>query len=1173
MRVERLEVFGFKSFMERLVLPLERGITGVVGPNGCGKSNVVDALRWVLGETRASQLRGDVLEDVIFNGTESLRPLGLAEVSVVLRADTESFYHDLLSYYEQVESAAPPELSGAHKAEPERGGAAAGDAAEGGPAHRQLEVVDGGPAAGDSAADMAVPDSGASPASSELRAQVGSPEGENTDQLPAAVHSSERGGDAASPESAAPTVSPEVAAAEEASSFVADIKASLSKYAWLQSVSEVQVTRRLYRSGESEFFINKVSCRLKDVRELFRVVGLAARGYTIIAQGEIGRIISAKPDDRRLVIEEAAHIAGFREHMNAVGKRLSDTQAQLVRMDDVIKEVTRQVANLKRQATRAVTRAQLKAELSAAERVLFTDTLARLRNRLEQCASTIKGLVEQEQVAQQELQAAQGDEQRAREESMRFDTEIEQLRLEADKIKEELSKRGRELSLAEARLREITSLLQARSTEVRRLEERRVLLTQRQRDSREALGRFEAHERELTEALAALDLSGEDELKQLSQDLQVLRDDQRAKDRTIRELRDTLVSAQSRREALQAQLTAASPIAHLKRALGGEQKLPVEVTRDHKLLVDGLTVPERYAKAVQAVLAERASFLVVDDVTKVARAFQEAVLKADPSNKKGLGVGLFAALDAPAAGAAESAEGLIDGVVPLFAQLQTAAWSRGIVERLLASVYVAVDLDVALKFLEQRRANGTLDHDLVVVTESGDLLSGWSFYSLRHDGGVIQMKGKVDQATRIIEENQGGYDQLVAARDAVVARIAAAEKRHAELVRSIQQAQARLRELSTKQAEVRGRLQSERKMLAQIDGDLQRLEPQAQELQRQLEGLESSSGEVRGQIEVLKQRDDSEVRGALERVSGALRELEAQRRTLRDSSSQMLRAVELKRRSHEGCRERLMRERMAGERLQGELSSAQSGIRERLGEEVLAQVVEAVQSVELLAEQQRRELEARVAGVRQRLEREGEVDPGVVEQHEAESKRLDDLTTQRDDLNSAITTLNTTLGELSEACIRRFLSTFGAISKNFAFFGPKLFGGGSAELRLINPEDPLASGVEVLVRPPGKKPKSIDLLSGGEKALCAIALVFSMFMVRPSPLCVLDEVDAPLDEANVQRFIAFIKEMSQRTQFLMITHNKASMAAADTLVGVTMPTPGASKILTVSLQEAVQQVA
>jgi len=264
---------------------------------------------------------------------------------------------------------------------------------------------------------------------------------------------------------------------------------------------------------------------------------------------------------------------------------------------------------------------------------------------------------------------------------------------------------------------------------------------------------------------------------------------------------------------------------------------------------------------------------------------------------------------------------------------------------------------------------------------------------------------------------------------------------------------------------------------------------------------------------------------------------------------------------------------MACERIKGELSSAEGAIRDVFGEAGLAELRQVVESAELLNETLRRELEARVAGMRQRLEREGEVDPTVIEQHEVENKRLEELTAQREDLVRAIETLSATLIELSEACARRFIQTFETIRSNFAMYGPKLFGGGSAELSLTDPDRPLESGVEIVVRPPGKKPKSIDLLSGGEKALCAIALVFSMFMVRPSPLCVLDEVDAPLDETNVHRFVDFIKEMSARTQFLMITHNKSSMAAADTLVGVTMPQPGASKVLTVSLQDAVKHAA
>jgi chromosome segregation protein len=1145
MRVERLEVFGFKSFMERLVLPLEAGITGVVGPNGCGKSNIIDALRWVLGESRASQLRGGVLEDVIFNGTEDLRPLGLAEVSVVIRSDKENLLSELISYYEQAElSVVAQSQAGEPVAQLEN-------------APGNEDVVAAGNTAGQlsAPADAPSPDSAPSvlpsepvnhdevvlPENTETTSDVAT-EDNDQDQSPATTHD-----------------------------FIADIKASLAKYSWLQSISEVQVTRRLYRSGESEFFINKVPCRLKDIKELFRVLGLASRGYTIIAQGEIGRIISAKPDDRRQVIEEAAHIAGFREHINAVGKRLEETKGQVLRIDDVIKEVSRQVAHLKRQASRAATRAELKEELVQSERNLFTDTLARLHKRVGDVGARVESYAQQEQESAQLVLEVQQQEQQARERSMQFDAEIEQLRSGSDTIKDNLHRRNREISQKEYRQRELQNLIQSRTTEIARLEDRRVVLTQRLQESKQALDNLERRAAELEQGVQTLDLSGEEEQKAISQELAVLRDTQRELDRVVREVRDNLVSAQSRRDALQSQLTAASPMSQLKRALGGEGAIPQEIRGDYKLLVDGLKVSDGYTKALQSVLAERATFLVVDEVAKVARSFQELVLKADPSNKRGLGIGLFASLSADEAGQLPTTD--FPGVSHILSHVETLPWSKGLVTRLLSKVWVAKDLDTAMRFIDFEAEHGQPDADTVVVTESGDLLSPWSFYSLRHDGGVIQIKSKVDEAIQSITENQSRYDQVARERDSVLLSISEKERRHAELTRSIHESQKRLRELSNQQAEVRGRIQSESKMYQQLQGDIEKIEPQRLEIQTQLQSLEENAACVAEEISQLKMRDDSDLESELQQISQALRELEEKRKGLRDEFTQLLRSIEMKRRAHETVRDALMRERMSVERIKGELHSTQSSVRERHGEEIVKSILETAEKAELLAHDLRTQLEQRVSSIRQRLEREGEVDPAVIEQHEVESKRLEELTTQRQDLIQASETLQVTLHELSEACTRRFVATFETIRGNFAVLGPKLFGGGSAELRLIDPANPLESGVEVFVRPPGKKPKSIDLLSGGEKALCAIALVFSMFMVRPSPICVLDEVDAPLDEANVQRFIAFIKEMSERTQFLMITHNKASMAAANTLVGVTMPTPGASKILTVSLQEAVKQAA
>ena len=1148
MRAERLDIFGFKSFMERLVLPLESGITGVVGPNGCGKSNIIDALRWVLGETKASSLRGDTLEDVIFNGTESFRPLGLAEVSLVIRADKESLYQDILSYYEEIEAdnvipvAATPIL---------------GDAPVNLDTVQQPEGEVVGETEGSRTSEEAPEDGNASEEPS-LKI-VGEPANSDAPELV----------------EAAPVV--EVAAVkglEQApADFVSDIKASLSKYAWLQGVSEVQVTRRLYRSGESEFFLNKVPCRLKDIKEFFRVVGLAARGYTIIAQGEIGRIISAKPDDRRVVIEEAAHISGFREHMNAVAKRVEDTQGQVVRLDDVIKEVTRQVASLKRQAARAVARAEIKEQLKVAEQELHADSFLRIQKKVAESAARATQLQQDEGVAQGALEEARRIEQNSREAGNRFDAEVELLRGQSEQLRDELGKRAREIGAKESRLRELNSVVGARTAEIQRLEDRKNVLLNRRNESQEALNKLQGQAKEIEEGLSSIDLSGEEEISRLTTEISQLREDQRNKERLIRELRDKLVSAQSRREALQAQLTAASPLNQLKRALGGEFKMPPEVTGDIKLLVDGIKVPDHYTKALQSVLAERASFVVVDDVSKVARTFQELVLKADPQNKKGIGLGLFAQIPAaqvPAERSTTSSESSVEGVTRLLAHVQTQEWSRGLVERLLSNVWVAEDLDAAVKFSESMCAESEPSQDLVVVTKTGDLLSPWSFYSLRHEGGIIQVKSKVDEASQVIAENQGLYDTVAQERDVIVGRLQECERRHTELVRSIQQAQARLREFSNRQGEIRGRLQSEARMLQQLDSDVQKIEPQGAELKQQIVVLERAVQEVVQEIETLRQRDNSELEQSYQEVTKSLREVDEKRRGVRDDFTRLLRDLDMKRQAHEGARDRLMRERMTGERIKGELTSAQNAVLASSGEEALQSLLNPESEITLLGEDVRRELDGRVHGMRQRLEREGEVDPSCIEQHEIENKRLEELTLQRDDLVRAIETLSTTLVELSEACARRFIQTFEAIRRNFGIFAPKLYGGGSAELHMSNPEKPLESGIEIIVRPPGKKPKSIDLLSGGEKALCAIALVFSMFMVRPSPLCVLDEVDAPLDEANVHRFVSFIKEMSARTQFLMITHNKASMAAADTLVGVTMPQPGASKVLTVSLQDAVQ---
>ncbi|MCB0332331.1 MAG: AAA family ATPase, partial [Bdellovibrionales bacterium] len=353
MRVSRLEIFGFKSFMDRLVLPLDGGVTGIVGPNGCGKSNIVDALRWVLGETKAKNLRGGHLEDVIFNGTDKLRPLGLAEVTLSLRASGDNFFSDLVSpdleaeiLVQEVQAEAETDL------EDEEVVVDGEEAPVEGAGKPHLTVIDG--------------------RKNQAQEAENQPNGE--DVLLGDVQEATQQLETSKEE----TTADEEDEVDDGTPLIS--ATLLSRFSWLRSASEVQVTRRLYRSGESEFFINRVPCRLKDLKEFFRAVGVSARAYTIVAQGEVARIVTSKPVERRLILEEAAGVLGFRDKIRSAERRLKETEVNISRIEDIHKEVTRQVNALRRQAAKARNREQLKAEIREHELALFRDDLLRFRS-------------------------------------------------------------------------------------------------------------------------------------------------------------------------------------------------------------------------------------------------------------------------------------------------------------------------------------------------------------------------------------------------------------------------------------------------------------------------------------------------------------------------------------------------------------------------------------------------------------------------------------------------------------------------------------------------------------------------------------------------------------------------------------------------------------------------
>lgn len=1135
MRVTRLEVFGFKSFMERLVLPLEAGITGVVGPNGCGKSNVVDALRWVLGETRAGQLRGGTLEDVIFNGTDQLRPLGLAEVTITLRARTSDIYTDLVE--SDKEGKAILEELDKVRGEEETA------SEEGDNVEEREETPDEDPP--------------------HLTVLPGGKEDEKDD---------EPEGDSDAEESQAEEVIESLGTAVDEGLALEETQSMslLTRFTWLKSVSELQITRRLYRSGESEFFINKVPCRLKDLKDLFRVVGLGARAYTIVAQGEVSRIVTAKPEERRMILEEAAGVLGFRDKIAEANRRLSDTTVNISRLDDVIKELTRQVGSLKRQASRARARQEMKAEIAQIDRTLFKEAVYDFADRSENLLTAQNACKEAETTAAEELEIALEREAECRGELSSVDIRADELRARTDRIKDEINRKARHRAERRAKLNEAKAARTARENEIKRLEEREATLIERKANSLKGVEELEAEDGELSEQAAeAESIDYEEELKSIADQLHDLRQEHRAKDQEVREVRDRLISAQSSLHAVHEQMISASPLTQLEKSIGSEviKNLPEQVG----LFIDGLTIPEKYGKAVQAVLAERARFLLSSEPYSVGRHFVQYLYQRKSSEKRGLGIGVFKM------GGEVVEEILPDVPFPrILDNIEVAARCRLAASRVFMHSYFVETVEEALSYFEQQGEAASLS-PVVLVTAEGDLVTSHSFYSLRHEGGLIQLKNRERTLAADVEDLKAQQDELVYQREQIFRQIQGCEARHSEILRESHRKQALLRELSKQQGAVRGRLESERRVLDHADQDIEAVRATIEECKARIEELREHELELQIEVDALEEDADDELQAQLEEVNDEAAQFDVTRREGRHKLQTLANEVARLRKSLDQTRAQEAHFSIEIRKLELEQQSLRERLVNEYGGEEYQKLVQEVMSSEEEETQRldsslKQELTERISQLRARISREGEVDASSIQQYEEENQRLEGLISQKQDLEKAADILKASIERLTKNSERRFLSTYQSVSSNFSRLIPRLFGGGRGELVLLDPTKPLDSGVDISVRPPGKKPKSIDLLSGGEKALCATALIVSMFLERPSPLCVLDEVDAPLDEANLLRFLGLVKEMSSTTQFLMITHNKRSMAVADNLVGVTMQTPGASRIITVSLKEAEKTV-
>jgi len=1175
MRIKRIEITGFKSFLERTTLTFDAGVTAIVGPNGCGKSNVVDAIRWVMGEQSARNLRGRMMEDVIFGGSESRRPLGMAEVSLVL----------------------------------------------------------------DNAAGLAPP--------------------------------------------------------------------AFRDYA------EIQVTRRLFRNGDSDYLLNRTPCRLLDITELFMDTGVGTKAYSIIEQGKIGLIINAKPEERRAIIEEAAGVTKYKSRKKAALRKIEATRQNLLRLGDIITEVRRQMTSLKRQAQRAerfreyreelrgielqfalrqyadfdnrtgalgtslqsqgsevsaldgeVARAELELDQVRLEHVERERQTAAAQEKVFRLGSDLQKLEGRLELSGREIETLERERQRLTAEQADVATRLgtageEAAALEAGKLERlgDLEREAAQLAEAELRLADLASretalelqLEAARNrlyhllTQLTRLsgqqdEAARRLqtladLTQRNRQDavavREQFERNQARSLEMAEHLAGLK-GNQDQLHAGRSEFQ----------RELSRLRQQAEEAENlllvRREELSRQRSRLESLEQLERNLEGYGRGVRTLMADaaqrgrvRGILADALEVTAEHEVALEAALGERLQALLAGSAADARAAldflrqgegrctFLLPEFQRPPVPPFAAGLAL-AGLVTPRAEAGTLVRDLLGGMY--------------LVDELTPYLHVGLPVGVTLvtpegdvlTHLGELTGGGkrTLDQGLLhkkremkelaaqvrrAEKEVGELQARRE--QLRRDAlaaeeGLREAEAALhQQEIRLLDhqKDQAGLEQeaqrllerievlsfeedqlheeeeslLRSRQEAEVTRVEGERERTvqeaglAELQAAAQESRAQLetvRQLVTSRKVLLAGLQ-EREEHSRANGE--RLQRLAEELAARREGLSrefTAAGErqagLRGEVQQLRLE--------LEVLLTARRDEEAELGRLREHFEETRQAIEQ--------REATLKElRTRAGRARDEFAARQLASRElELEREHLRQNFLERYRIDLADEQTGGLLEPgfdppaateRRGMLLRKIDEIGEVNLTAIDEYREMEERHTFLAVQHDDLQRSLDGLQAAIVKINRTTRRRFRETFDLVNTRFREVFPRLFNGGQAELRLTDEEDLLETGIEIVAQPPGKKLQNVSLLSGGEKALTAVALIFAIFLIKPSPFCLLDEVDAPLDDANIGRFNELVAEMCALSQFIIITHNKRTMEIADNLYGITMEEPGVSKLVSVRMSE------
>jgi chromosome segregation protein len=1190
MRLKKLEITGFKSFREKVVVDFAPGISGIVGPNGCGKSNIADAIRWVMGEQRVKTLRGKKMDDVIFNGSEEAAPVGMAEVSMILSAEGQQF---------------------------------PGSYAE---------------------------------------------------------------------------------------------------------CSEMMIARRLFRDGESEYTINKIPCRLLDVREFFMGTGVGARTYSLVEQGSVASLVEAKPEDRRQFIEEAAGISKYKSRKESAVRKMEATRENMVRLNDILREVKTQLNAISRQAKRAEQYKALKQSLKEAELAVALQTASDLSARrtsreeaknalhkretevrtrmqgveaaLEELKSEVlenEGLISTHQeklygtknainikeqgidfsrrkiadlAARREKDLAEGEALKRREGET--DGEIAALRTAAAEAEERIGTLREEVdeggqAVEELRRMDRTCRLALEEKKVRYID----IVTEKaklkntvaglarmvedfgKREAREVreieeTGRRSAELSRTLEKLGSGLAADEEGFAELGERREEIADE-------LERARGELAEAEERIAGLREENTRkASRLASLREfeesyagcnegikslMTGGKGAGRAGLSRELflGLVADHIRVPREYETAVEAVLGEKLQYVVVKDQTDGVRAI-------DYLKSASLGRGSFVPLEVRphSSGASLAEHQHLREAVPLIERITVREDCRAIINELLGDVLLIPNLGSGISLWRQNGFCGTF------VTPEGDIISpsgiltggsgtGADRSLLRNRREISELAEEVAKLQAELQDEQDGRKKaasLIAQWDEELLRLRSrlhlTELRINGLKKDVERYEGELHQVGERlkalhfnretlaaeaadarekivrhEAEIKAGEVEEAALNGAMAGDRERGDALRADLEereralterkvrlasveekweadlRTLARLEASLGDHAREI-AARTADaetcerETQAQAALiaaeeEALKGLYAEYETTEKTLsekRDAQQRkeaLLRAQEAEIREVKKLLDAQLREgtelEVAAREIALQLENLEGNIREKYG----ADLVRLLPEFRPLDEEALAGLAARLEKDRQTVENFGEVNLLALSEHEELKTRFEFLTGQIADLNASLETLQKTISRINTVSRQRFAETFAGVNKCFQEVFTRLFPGGRADLSLTDENDLLETGVDIEIKIPGKRTQSVTLLSGGEKSLSAIALIFSILLYRPVPFVLLDEVDAALDDSNISLFNRLVKDTAAQSQILMITHNKKTMEIADSLYGVTILKQGVSTLVSVNL--------